>query len=225
MENNTRCIATGADEDHEWMLPWWYENYTKHNTTPIVFGNFGMSSTMVKWCASRGKVIDLVSNMPMIKNWFKKPSIITRCGYEQCIMMDSDCQVQSNLDFMFDKYCRVGWVGLTRDTPTQFNTQFTKNPVAAGVVVTYSDNELIREWEHRCLNETELRGDQEVLIKLLTDRNNSRNLATKIVLMPPECQWLRLQGKRTDVPIMHWSGRIGKETIRGMIVNENNENI
>ena len=41
-----RAFLTGCDETTEWMLPWFVENYKKHNDTPIVFANFGISDDM-----------------------------------------------------------------------------------------------------------------------------------------------------------------------------------
>ena len=35
-------FLTGCDEKTEWQLPWFLENYFKHNNTPIAIGNFGM---------------------------------------------------------------------------------------------------------------------------------------------------------------------------------------
>ena len=36
-----KVFLTGCDEKTEWMLPWFVENYKKHNDTPLIFANFG----------------------------------------------------------------------------------------------------------------------------------------------------------------------------------------
>ena len=38
-----KLIVTGCDEKTEWQLPWFLDNYFKHNTIPIAVANFGMS--------------------------------------------------------------------------------------------------------------------------------------------------------------------------------------
>lgn len=44
------------------------------------------------------------------------------------------------------------------------------------------------------------------------------NTATRIRVMPPEYQWLRLQGEPPERAIvMHWTGSAGKERIRQKI--------
>jgi len=50
-------VITGADSNHEWLLPWWYENLQRHNTLPVAFADFGMSADMRAWCGERGLVL------------------------------------------------------------------------------------------------------------------------------------------------------------------------
>lgn len=38
-------FLTGCDKNTEWMLQWWYHEYSKYNTTPVIFANFGVSHT------------------------------------------------------------------------------------------------------------------------------------------------------------------------------------
>ena len=42
------AFLTGCDEITEWMLPWFLENYSKHNNTPLIFANFGVSKDCLK---------------------------------------------------------------------------------------------------------------------------------------------------------------------------------
>ena len=38
-----KVFLTGCDNNTEWQLPWFVHNYRKHNTTPLVLADFGMS--------------------------------------------------------------------------------------------------------------------------------------------------------------------------------------
>ena len=45
----TRAFLTGCDYKYEWLLPWFFENYLKHNKAPLVFADFGLKDdTIVK---------------------------------------------------------------------------------------------------------------------------------------------------------------------------------
>jgi len=36
------AFLTGCDEKTEWMLEWWFSEYSKHNDTPVIFADFGV---------------------------------------------------------------------------------------------------------------------------------------------------------------------------------------
>jgi hypothetical protein len=206
-------VVTGCDVHHEWFLPWWYKHFRQHNPKlDVSFADFGMSENMRKWAKDNGDVIDITENINK-KNWFKKPTAVLKAPYDRVIFMDNDCQVFSDVAFMF-KYADDNCIGLTRDIRTQFNTQHTLNPMATGVVVADTDNELIQEWDNLCMRAKKIRGDQEVMNYILAERVKAKNGTTRVTIMPPECQWLRLQGQRKDVHIMHWTGPQGKMAIK-----------
>ena len=52
-------ILIGSDEHLEWAIPWWWENYSRFNSFPVAFADFGMSEAMRAWCRERGELIDL----------------------------------------------------------------------------------------------------------------------------------------------------------------------
>ncbi len=49
-------ILTGCDQNQEWMLKWWWENYTACNQFPVTFVDFGMTASAKKWCEKHGTV-------------------------------------------------------------------------------------------------------------------------------------------------------------------------
>ena len=52
-------ILVGTDKAQEWLLPWWWEHYTRHNDYPVAFADFGMSDEARNWCAEKGRVIEI----------------------------------------------------------------------------------------------------------------------------------------------------------------------
>ena len=52
-------IVVGADLTQEWLLPWWWSHYSRFNSLPVAFIDFGMSDEMKKWCQERGELIPL----------------------------------------------------------------------------------------------------------------------------------------------------------------------
>lgn len=211
------------------MLEWWYGNLRRHNPDlPVCFADFGMSRKMRDWCKRRGSVIDL-SGMHHAENrakgWFKKPWAIVKSPYEKVVWLDTDCEVLGSLEAYF-AYCDGASIGLNYDVRTNFNLShclgkggnLITEPFQSGVVVACPDNELVAEWAERCMAGSGARSDQEVLIALIVERIESGNTATRIRVMPPEYQWLRLQGEPPDnAVVVHWTGPAGKERIQRKI--------
>ena len=74
-------FLTGCDEKTEWQLPWFLENYFKHNNTPIAIGNFGMSDEMVRWCETKSHAFCLMHHDQVgqfEKAWFLKPAAMLK---------------------------------------------------------------------------------------------------------------------------------------------------
>jgi hypothetical protein len=214
-------VVTNADQSTEWRMPWWWHHYSQHCDLPVAFADFGMSRKMKRWCKKHGEVYDVTDNI-RLKNWFKKPSAIRRAPFEEVLMLDNDCEVRKPIDNLFG-YVSIAHVGLTYDVKTQFNTKWCNPPVQSGVVVAHRDNELIEEWESYCLRANKIRDDQVTLCWLLKQRESRKVNITKINIMPPEAQWLRLQGNFTNpkIQIMHWTGPAGDDIIRQQMTRLN----
>lgn len=200
-------VITGCDANCEWMLPWWHNHYIKTNSYPIMFADFGMSKNMRKWCSNHGIVVPIANKVP--KAWFKKPYAILNAPFELMIWVDLDCEIRKDLAPLFD-YASKG-VGLTKDKHTPFCEKYVKRSesVATGVVATYQNNESIIKWINAIeSNSHKLRGDQEAFNSIL-------RTISDVVIMPPECQWLRMDGDNNpDTIIMHWTGHKGKSKIK-----------
>ena len=56
-----RGVLVGCDYKQEWLLPWWWDHYSKHNSFPVAFFDFGLSKEGRSWCKNKGLLIDLLS--------------------------------------------------------------------------------------------------------------------------------------------------------------------
>lgn len=212
-------VLTGCDGGHAWMMPWWLKHFRKFNPDiEIAFADFGgIETTLQKEIYKQVDVWIDLSEMRMSRNWFKKPVAIRACPFEKVIWMDNDCQVKGNISQMFD-WCNQSHVGVTWDVFTGLirgvDGKTIKRAVQTGIVVTHPKNELIQEWCDMCLKAKAIRGDQEVFNYILDRRRREKNYTTKIKIMPPEFQWLRLQEANNNVLVMHWTGIQGKKEIQ-----------
>ena len=85
-----KAFLTGCDYKHEWILPWFFENYRKHNNTPLIFADFGVKNKDI--------IKDNVHAIINLKNlkekgWFKKPKAMLNCPSEKTVCLYTDFQV------------------------------------------------------------------------------------------------------------------------------------
>ena len=117
-------IISGCNKDYEWLLPWWWENYKKHNSYPVVIFDFGMSEDGKKFCIDRGIYCDLqkidknIVELSCINEddrkifkimygneraeklrsvWFKKPQAAYHTPFDITVWIDLDCEIGLNL--------------------------------------------------------------------------------------------------------------------------------
>jgi hypothetical protein len=119
-------IIVGCDRNQEWLLAWWWSHYSAHNTRPVTFVNFGLTTEAIAWCKERGDLLDLtgLNSSEFIKEpegqlrekwearygkelwserhaWFKKPFACLSSPYSETIWIDLDCEVKGNLSPLF----------------------------------------------------------------------------------------------------------------------------
>ena len=134
-------ILTGCDEGYEWMLKWWWDNYSKTNTLPVTIFDYGMSKSARAWCQKRTNVISfslpdsyMKKRQPIPlppkwpkkwhndilnhrKIWFSKPLSFFKTPYEKNLWVDLDCKFIRPVDEIFD-YCDQGdGIALSLDVP------------------------------------------------------------------------------------------------------------
>lgn len=206
-----KAFVTGCDSNNEWQLPWFFENYKKHNDTPLVFADFGVSDIeAVK--PHVHAVIDLTRIEE--KGWFKKPKAIAHCPAQQKVWLDTDCEIRGNIGGIFE-LLKPNMLNMVEDKPwakrrggVQYNS---------GVVGVVGNPMILNMWA-QWIKEGNAVGDQETL----TANLNPITSIKYINPLPNEYNWLRLQIENdnepaTDARVVHWTGQKGNDRIRSMM--------
>ncbi len=116
-------VIVGCDRNQEWLLSWWWDHYSKHNSYPVAFFDFGMSQQAANWCRQRGRCIELGADCPLKtlsptrkkswekragpiwpfrSAWFKKPFAFLSCPFDLGCWIDLDCEIKGPLDPLFN---------------------------------------------------------------------------------------------------------------------------
>jgi len=202
----SKLFITGCDYRTEWQLPFFVENFKKHNPdADLMIFDFGM----------RG------SHYPHMRKslrghengWFKKPKamcVASRMSRMTC-WLDTDCEVRENLDGIWD-HIEPNKLSMAQDMPwTNRRGETWHN---SGVVAFQFKPNILDEWAVAVQNDP-YQGDQEVLHLLLRD---PLRRSIHINDLPREYNTLRIDLKDGTAPdnikIMHWTGPVGNEQIK-----------
>lgn len=202
------------------MLEWFMKNYRKHNKTPIVFANFGVSAEMNAQLGMMG--FDEIINMPIQKGqgWFYKPKAILEALnlYKEICWIDTDIHILDDMTGIFE-YIKPNKLTMCEDRG--WSTRRGEKWHNSGVVACARTPNVLREWEKECTNNPQV-GDQEVLHEMVRVSPMTRMM--HIEDAPNIYNWLRLDildGKdNQSKKAMHWTGYKGKLHIRKLMYNE-----
>lgn len=205
---SSNLFITGCDSNTEWMLPWFVENFKKHNPdAELLIYDFGMEGSHYSEMRK-----SLRGNQD--KGWFKKPAAMlaaSRIARNVC-WLDTDCQVLDNIEDVFD-YCQPNKIAMVEDVP--WSTRRGEKWHNSGVVAFKDRPVILDEWAAAIPNKMNAPGDQEVLHLLVKD--GIRRII-HITDLPREYNTLRLDLLDNTSPpnpkIMHWTGPKGKDKIK-----------
>ena len=213
MKSYDKAFVTGCDENHEWMLEWFFKNYKKHmKDVPLVFANFGLTPDGLK--KVRENVHAVMNLKPFDEEgWFKKPMSMIKCPSKRTIWIDLDCEIRDDISNLFNML-KPNMLNMVEDKPwTMRGQELWHN---SGVVGFIDKPTILYDWA-KAIRNNPVQGDQEVLHLLL-------NPITKIKYIndiPNEYNVLRLQvetdGYAGAIKVMHWTGQKGKNKIRAML--------
>lgn len=213
-----RCFVTGCDKNTEWQLKWFLKNYVKHNKTPIIFADFGVSKDMRAWVYQVSEFYDIIDVPKQFNNgWFLKPKTLDAVDAVEVCWLDTDIHVLGDLSGVFD-HVENGKLAMVEDRP--WSKRRGEKWHNSGVIAMRGKPPILKKWIENCM--TGSVGDQEVLHGML--RGNDITRMQHISDLPNIYNWLRLDildGKDSKKKLaMHWTGQKGNDVIRKLMYNE-----
>ena len=209
-----KTFLTGADYNLQDLLPWWVGCVRKHNPDiHITIADFGLTDSAKDWVKHNVNHVIVYERHPTLA-WFLKPQSMIDCPYEYTCWLDLDCEMVAPVPEIFD-FPTEDKMALTHDV-VRGNPDHNAGMFwwAVGVNVVKGKPQILKDWARNTIN-TDLRGDQEVLYKMIQVNQDYNN---QIIKMPLEYQWLRISlVNGYDSPnkkIIHWTGPVGKQHIR-----------
>ncbi|MBS0624596.1 MAG: hypothetical protein JSS32_00925 [Verrucomicrobia bacterium] len=217
-------IIVGSDQTQEWLLPWWWSHYSRSNSYPVTFVDFGMTPGAREWCKERGELIRLLvadifvaskeeidpalipawENIYGKKLWnsrsayFFKPMACLQSRYRRAIWIDLDCQILGNLAPLFPCCDRCG-LTMTKEVGGTYTT---------GVIVFQHGLPIFEEWATQALfRNREFPGDQDLFTALLLENK------TPIEILPDPYNWSRTFPENPNALVLHYHGDVGKAYI------------
>lgn len=144
-------VMTGCNQNNEHYLQSWFEHYSKHNTFPITFCDFGMSHQARTFCAKIGTLLQAKSQV------FALP----KSPYEETIWTDINCQINQSVGPLFE-------MALVKDG---FAISFSKqNTPQTGIMAFTKNSPIILNWQAWCIKNKEV-PDNKTLELLLKENN------------------------------------------------------
>jgi len=211
-----KAFLTGCDKNTEWMLPWFLDNYYKHNNTPLVLADFGMTKFTLEAIKEQKRVsavMDLTNTSE--KGWFKKPLSMYNCPSKLTCWIDTDCEVLGDISSVFN-YVEDQKLAMVCDRPwSKRSKEIWYN---SGVVAFKNKPKILEKWV-QAVKKNPSRGDQETLHLLLETPLDQMIYITEL---HNKYNWLRVQIENDkqdskDKLVMHWTGEKGKKKIKGMM--------
>jgi hypothetical protein len=220
----TDGVIVGCDQTQEWLLPWWWDHYRKHNAYPVAFVDLGMSFSAKEWCKKQGEYIHLpVADIFVAERseidpslvqqwekvfvnfweprnaWFKKPLACLQSPFRRTIWIDLDCEVRGSIEGLFP-LCDSSGLAIGRGEES-YNT---------GVIAFIRNLKLIKAWAELAFSRNhEAVSDEDLLNDLLR--------SSDFTVFPPIYNWSRCWNNNPDAILLHWHGNYGKIAIAHQI--------
>lgn len=193
----SELFITGCDSNTSWMLPWFKDNFFKHNPDANLH------------------VFDFNE---MGNGWFCKPDAMVKASKmaDKVCWLDTDCEVRSDITGIFN-LTEPNRLSMVEDQPWSKRRGETWHN--SGVVAFQQKPVILNHWYLETTMITEntnpMFGDQDVLHSIV---RTGLNRQIHINTIPKKWNTLRLDlldgTEPPDVKIMHWTGKKGKDVIR-----------
>lgn len=217
-----RAFLTGCDENTEWMLEWFLKNYRKHNKTPIIFADFGVSDQMRGYCQQFFDGYFKVERKKL-QGWFLKPKAMLEVEATEACWLDTDIEILGDMSSVWN-HVEDNKLGMVEDKPWSKRMGYGPNSQVrwhnSGVVAFRNKPPILAKWEEACRKKPS-RGDQETLHEMLSFSPLMK--LQHVSDVPNIYNWLRVQlvdGEDSSKKLaMHWTGNRGKNVIKKKIYN------
>lgn len=193
----SKLFITGCDKNTRWMLPWFEKNFYKHNPDANLH------------------VFDFDKTGG---GWFNKPVVMRLATEmaEKICWLDTDCEVRADIDPIFD-LIDSNKLTMVEDHP--WTIRRGERWHNSGVVAFQNRPLVLDHWAEEAMMMVEDRGpmfgDQDILHGLVRE-GLKREIHIKTI--PKQWNTLRLDlidhTASSNIKIMHWTGRMGKDEIR-----------
>lgn len=203
MTSYDEIFITGCDSKTRWMLPWFEQNFYKHNPNCNLH------------------VYDFDKHFTNDSHWFKKPLAMleaTKIANKVC-WLDTDIEVRAPI---FDIFNFIHPLKLTMVEDGPWSLRRGETWHNSGVVAFEGRPAILEQWASATTFANQvynpLYGDQDILHKIL---KKGMNRLIHINTISKSYNTLRLDltdnTAPKDIKCMHWTGRVGKEAIRKQI--------
>ena len=88
----TKGVMTGCNQTNEKHLESWFDHYSKHNSFPITFCDFGMSEKAAAFCKANGTLLKAE----------EKLLALVQSPYDKTIWTDINCQINATIEPLFE---------------------------------------------------------------------------------------------------------------------------
>jgi hypothetical protein len=228
-----RGIVLGCDFRQEWLLSWWWKNYSAHNEYPVVVFDFGMSGEGIAWCQEKeiyqsfSKSISASpkESLPTEKQkewearygagiwrvrgaWLKKPFALLESPFDQSLWIDLDAQVKGDVTPIFEALGSFD-IAVTKDREQSFDFLLPGEVnYNSGVIAFRKEASIIPHFIKVSQKfEQTLPGDQEFLSRTIYLYEPS------LIELPPIYNWYHAWGPNTSALIHHFCGGPAKVEI------------
>jgi len=204
-----KLFITGCDSNTEWQLPWFVENFKKHNpNAELMIWDFGMNKSHFSEIRKSFRGQD--------QGWFCKPQAMLKSSRmaDYVCWLDTDCHVLDNIEDIFN-HVEDNKLAMVEDVPWSRRRGETWHN--SGVVAFKGTPQILNDWVESSVF-TKEPGDQEVLHSIL--RQGMKRMIN-ITSLPRKYNVLRLDFLDGTVPkgarIHHWTGQKGNQIIKDII--------
>ncbi len=234
-----RGILLACDMDQEWMLKWWWDNYSRHNDLPVHFIDMDLSANMRKWCAQVGTISPLSHKLPytgepteedkarwesiyagpiltLRKKMLLKPYALEQSPFTKTLYLDNDTQVLTSLQPLFEldtpfAICPEPIYAQSLDDAK--GVIESGHPLYnSGVTLYTKGTPILNQWidlTNRANHK--YMGDENVLTDVIYNHSHTP------YHLDPIWNWRPSQGENPHARIIHHVASHGKRTIRRML--------